>query len=103
MNNYWKLGPLIYTNQYEKKRMQVCHGPAVEFTKEFLDELQITIGDRVLDVACGAGEAARDLLMNYFRRVYLFDRCSVAVTAVKLLQTKYKKIVDVQLATMGDY
>ena len=45
---------------------------------------------RCLDAGCGDGRVTKELLLKHFKKVDMFDRCGVAVKALKELRKTYK-------------
>ena len=58
---------------------------------------------RALDVAGGDGRLSKELLLELFGAVDLFDRCKVALAKVGQLKALLPKLKRVDEATMQDY
>ena len=67
----------------ENKLMDRANPIANDYLKDFLAELPELYFDRAVEVACGNGHVTRDVLLERYREVYLFDRDPVACQIAK--------------------
>ena len=65
-----------YATKEEKERMRVLNPHRLRVMRQVLKGLEHLRTTRALDVACGAGQLSRYVLVNKFEKVDLFDhRC----------------------------
>ena len=66
--------------------MSHCHRRSISLLQKFMDGLNHLGTKRVLEVAAGDGQVARDLLKSIFSEIDCFDQCPIAVRKLEILQ-----------------
>ena len=64
--------------------MSHCHHRSISLLQKFIDGLDHMGTQRVLEVAAGDGQVARDLLKSYFSEIDCFDQCPIAVKKLEV-------------------
>ena len=59
--------------------------------------------DRALEVACGECHVTKHLLLNYFHKVDLMDKCEDAIEMAEQLKLKSNKIGSVYHTRMQEF
>ena len=90
----------MYAGKQALANMKKAHEPSVSLMKKFIGSLPELEHARALDVAGGDGRVAKEVLVELFDKVDLFDRCPVALALVNAVKAVLPKLQHVEQATM---
>ena len=93
----------VYAGKQALANMKKVHEPSVSLMKKFIGSLPKLEYARALDVAGGDGRVAKEVLVEIFDKVDLFDRCPVALALVNAVKAVLPKLQHVEQATMQEY
>ena len=80
--------------------MEKCHEPCVAFMKKFLGRFWYRKLGRALEAACGDGRVTKDLLLDEYSVVDLFDLCPKAIDIVNRKYLFNPKVVHIDCCSM---
>ena len=92
-----------YAEKFEKGLMKMVNPMRIKHMKEVLTSLPNLKTDRALEVACGAGQLSRRILVPKFEKVDLFDQATDAIEEVKLWSRETENIGRLDLVRMQDF
>jgi SAM-dependent methyltransferase len=89
-----------FDSHEEEWRMDECGGRAIEELKAVLDKLPSIGKSRALDVGSGSGRLTKDLLLDRFKSVDMFDPMPAAVAIAAKLKTENARVGFIYHTTM---